>query len=281
VAGALWQLVLVPLRGEVQSLEGRLADGESAIARLSSTAVALAAVQKDVARLEVARDLVRGTPSGTLDLTGVVAAVHAAAADADLRVTSMTPRAATGGNPSREVSLSVDVEGRFRSLQRLLESLASNHRVWVVPDLVVQARKGEDATGAVHASMVITAHDLLTSDVPDQDLVWADAAAGDPFAGTAAPVNGPPPPEAEPVRRGLAAVSLSTVSVRGLTRGGGVALAILETGAKQSFTVRPADRLADSVVHHIDARGVVFVQEDREGHQTMVRKDVRGGVALP
>ena len=38
--------------------------------------------------------------------------------------------------------------------------------------------------------------------------------------------------------------------------------AILETSSRQSFVVRPLDRLADAIVHDIDASGVLFVQRN-------------------
>jgi hypothetical protein len=65
-------------------------------------------------------------------------------------------------------------------------------------------------------------------------------------------------------RSGLAAVAVADVVVRGITKAGANMLAILEAPNKQSFVVKPQDKLLDAAIKSIDATGVVFVEATGE-----------------
>ncbi|HWB30646.1 MAG TPA: hypothetical protein VG736_09105 [Vicinamibacterales bacterium] len=76
-------------------------------------------------------------------------------------------------------------------------------------------------------------------------------------------------------RTGLGGVSLNDVTIRGVIRAGTTMMAILEGPNKQSFTIRPKDRLFDATVVAVDADGVVFSQQAEGLGASQVRKSLR------
>jgi hypothetical protein len=76
-------------------------------------------------------------------------------------------------------------------------------------------------------------------------------------------------------RTGLGGVSLNDVTIRGVIRAGTTMMAILEGPNKQSFTIRPKDRLFDATVVTVDADGVVFSQQAEGLGASQVRKSLR------
>ena len=77
-------------------------------------------------------------------------------------------------------------------------------------------------------------------------------------------------------RRGLAALSLADVAVRGIVKNGATMLAIIEGPNKQSFVARTSDELLDASIASIDGAGVVFAQHVDTGMPpNHVRKSLR------
>jgi hypothetical protein len=76
-------------------------------------------------------------------------------------------------------------------------------------------------------------------------------------------------------RTGLGGLALNDVTVRGVIRAGTTMMAILEGPNKQSFTIRPKDRLFDATVVTVDADGVVFSQQAEGLGASQVRKSLR------
>lgn len=76
-------------------------------------------------------------------------------------------------------------------------------------------------------------------------------------------------------RTGLGNVALADVTVRGVIRSGSTIFAILEAANKQSFTVRPKDRLLDAVVLGIDTDGVTFADQTAGTTPSQVKKTLR------
>ena len=70
-------------------------------------------------------------------------------------------------------------------------------------------------------------------------------------------------------------VNSPDVTIRGVIRAGTTMMAILEGPNKQSFTIRPKDRLFDATVVAVDADGVVFSQQAEGLGASQVRKSLR------
>jgi hypothetical protein len=106
---------------------------------------------------------------------------------------------------------------------------------------------------------------------------YEDGGRRDPFASlvvmrraeTAAAADNRP-------RRGLAALALADIAVRGIVRNGATMLAIIEGPNKQSFVARASDELLDASIATIDGAGVVFAQHLDSGMPpNHVRKALR------
>jgi hypothetical protein len=96
---------------------------------------------------------------------------------------------------------------------------------------------------------------------------YDDGARRDPFVSLIQPKR-PTTTQALPGTRpptGLAALALSDVVVTGLVRSGTTMLAVLQGPDRRSFVAHEKDRLMDAVIKMIDARGVVFVEQDASG----------------
>jgi Tfp pilus assembly protein PilP len=108
---------------------------------------------------------------------------------------------------------------------------------------------------------------------------YDDGGRRDPFASLIAPrrtaAGAVAAPDGRP-RRGLSALSLADVAVRGVVRSGSVMMAILEGPNKQSFVARASDQLLDASIASIDAGGVVFNElSELGGSPNQVRKALR------
>jgi hypothetical protein len=106
---------------------------------------------------------------------------------------------------------------------------------------------------------------------------YEDGGRRDPFASlvvvrradTAASADSRP-------RRGLAALALADIAVRGIVKNGSTMLAIIEGPNKQSFVARASDELLDASIATIDGAGVVFAQHVDGGMPpNHVRKSLR------
>jgi hypothetical protein len=107
---------------------------------------------------------------------------------------------------------------------------------------------------------------------------YEDGGRRDPFASLIAPrrPTASVAVDASRGRTGLGSVALADVTVKGIVRSGSVMLAILEASNRQSFTVRPNDRLLDAHVRSIDGKGVVFAEQVGPGGPALqIRKPLR------
>jgi len=103
---------------------------------------------------------------------------------------------------------------------------------------------------------------------------YDDGGRRDPFGSLVLPKRTAVPAGEGRPRRGLAAVALNDVTVKGIVRSGSTMLAILESPGKQSFVTRVKDQLLDATVLTIERDGVIF--SDRSaGVATEIRKPLR------
>ena len=107
---------------------------------------------------------------------------------------------------------------------------------------------------------------------------YDDGGRRDPFASlvqTRRPTATVTLPNGRP-RRGLAAMALADVTVRGIVRNGSKMLAIIEGPNRQSYVARQSDQLLDATIESIDASGVVFAElVDGGMPPSHVRKSLR------
>jgi len=138
---------------------------------------------------------------------------------------------------------------------------------------------GASQTAAVPApALTVPAAIHVGSRVGDVPTGYDEGSRRDPFASlivakrVAAMASGA---DGSRARTGLSNVSLADVKVRGVIRSGTTIFAILEATNKQSFTVRPKDRLFDAVVISIDTDGVTFADQTAGMTPSQVKKTLR------
>jgi hypothetical protein len=114
------------------------------------------------------------------------------------------------------------------------------------------------------------------SRVGDLPTGYDDGGRRDPFASLIVPKRAiTAANDGTRARTGLGSVALNDVTIRGVIRAGTTMMAILEGPNKQSFTIRPKDRLFDATVVAVDADGVVFSQQAEGLGSSQVRKSLR------
>jgi hypothetical protein len=111
----------------------------------------------------------------------------------------------------------------------------------------------------------------------DASMTYDQAGRRDPFVSPVAAKTVVPPvaPQAPRRAHGLRGVTLADVSVKGIVRNRGVALAVLAVPGGKSFVARSLDRLADATIKAIELDGVVFAQETQDVAGAVATRDVR------
>jgi Tfp pilus assembly protein PilP len=74
---------------------------------------------------------------------------------------------------------------------------------------------------------------------------------------------------------GLQNLTVSDVTLRGITKVGTRFMAMIEGPDKKSYTVNAQDHLLDGFVKSVDAEGIVLVEQDAAGRGHEVRKALR------
>jgi hypothetical protein len=129
---------------------------------------------------------------------------------------------------------------------------------------------------AVPVAASVPASIPVGSRVGDVPTGYDDGGRRDPFASLIVPKRAVTAAnDGTRARTGLAGVALNDVTIRGVIRAGTTMMAILEGPNKQSFTIRPKDRLFDATVVTVDADGVVFSQQADGLGSSQVRKSLR------
>lgn len=236
------------------------------------SAVALAALEREIDRLTAAIRPSRDGLGARTDAASLFAELESAASGANVTLTAARPRRAPGGTPAGGatndgVSIEADMEGAFHDIGHFLTTLASSTHVMTVSELSMTSRP-ERVAGTI---VIVSAGGPAPASA-DVLAEYDDGGRRDPFAGVVVPATSPERAADVSRGKGLGATPLSDVIVRGVARAGARRLAILETAAKESFVVRTADRLADAIVREIDGTGVVFTQPRGRGEPAEVRK---------
>jgi hypothetical protein len=83
----------------------------------------------------------------------------------------------------------------------------------------------------------------------------------DPFLRVSTSSSSPKPLGALQRGDGLAAYTVNEISVRGVMRGGGMFIAIVQGPDKRSYVAHQGDRLADGFVRSVTSQGLVLVRD--------------------
>ena len=273
----LWYGIFGPLRNEIHQLEARLAGQTPLNQTAHVAAVILPVLEREILELERALGVLQDSSESGSDSNGLIADLQLAASDTRLRIAGLKPRADLIRESNAEQAVELAIEGTYHDVGRFLGRVSSSTRVMTAPEVSLTARQDNRGmkTAAV-GSVAILGFDLSAITVSDEGVHGYDSGGRrDPFDTLA-----PNEPSAVPAAvatggRGLAAVQLADVVVKGIARSGQQRLAILETSARRSFIVRPLDRLADSVVHDVGSSGVTFLSQGGRGGPTQLHKPIQ------
>lgn len=273
----LWYGVFGPLRDEIHELEARLADQIPLDQTVQVAAVIIPVLEREILELQAALDVLQHPSEPRPDPNGLIADLQVAATDSQLRIAGLKPRADLIRGPNTDRAIELAIEGTYHDVGRFLGRISSSTRVMTSPEVILTARREDHGmkAGAV-GSVAIVGFDLSPLNASEDEGAGYDSGGRrDPFENSVAREPSAIPAAAGTGGRGLAAVPLADVVVRGIARDGRQRLAILETSARRSFIVRPLDRLADAVVHDVGSSGVTFLGRHGRGGPTQVHKPVR------
>jgi type IV pilus assembly protein PilO len=156
--GAAWQVLIAPERAAIVARRDRLTVLTADVTRATQAAQRLPIVQKQVAALEAELLVTTAVLPDEKDAQDVLRGLHVLASDANLSISSFTPKPVTDRTQYSEWPIEVGLEGGFHDLGRFFERVASESRLISVSNLHLKVNPGAAGgrRGLVLASCVAT-----------------------------------------------------------------------------------------------------------------------------
>lgn len=156
--GAAWQVLIAPERADVAVRREQLATLTADVARATQAAQRLPALQRQVAALEAELLTTTAVLPDEKDAQEVLRGLHILASDANLSISSFTPKAVTDRTQYSEWPIEVGLEGGFHDLGRFFDRVAAESRLISVSNLHLKVNPGVAGgrRGLVLASCVAT-----------------------------------------------------------------------------------------------------------------------------
>lgn len=156
--GAAWQVLIAPERAVVAERRERLTVLTADVARVAQAAQRLPAVQREVAALEQELLATTAVLPDEKDAQEVLRGLHLLASDANLSISSFTPKSVTDRTQYSEWPIEVGLEGGFHDLGRFFDRVAAESRLISVSNLHLRVNPGSAGgrRGLVLASCVAT-----------------------------------------------------------------------------------------------------------------------------
>lgn len=156
--GAAWQVLIAPERAAIVARRDRLTVLTADVARATQAAQRLPVVQKQVVALEAQLLITTAVLPDEKDAQDVLRGLHLLASDANLSISSFTPKAVTDRTQYSEWPIEVGLQGGFHDLGRFFDRVASESRLISVSNLHLKVNPGAAGgrQGMVLASCVAT-----------------------------------------------------------------------------------------------------------------------------
>ena len=163
--GAAWQVLLGPDLASLEQRRERLAVVTQDVARATQTAQRLPEVQREVADLELALQRTTAVLPDEKDAQEVLRGLHGLASEANLSLSSFTPKPVTERAQYAEWPIEVGLEGGYHDLGRFFDAVAAQSRLISVSNLhlKVNPQMAGSKRGLVLASCVATTFVFETS----------------------------------------------------------------------------------------------------------------------
>lgn len=154
---AAWQVLLSPDLQGVQERRDRLAVVSADLARAEETARRLPEIQQEVADLELALSRTTAILPDEKDAQEVLRGLHALASEANLSLSSFTPKPVADRPQYTEWPIEVGLEGGYHDLGHFFDRVAAESRLISVSNLHLKVNPQASATrGQVLASCTAT-----------------------------------------------------------------------------------------------------------------------------
>jgi Tfp pilus assembly protein PilP len=132
-----------------------------------------------------------------------------------------------------------------------------------------------DFGSLVLLSMASAAADIPAQTTPGDTYVYQPAGRRDPFVNVL--VTGNAEPTRVPARRGdgIAGLTVSEISIRGVMQSGQTFLAMIQGPDGKSHMIRAGDKFLDGAVKAITLQGLVIIQDVNDPLSLEKRREVR------
>jgi type IV pilus assembly protein PilO len=168
--GAAWQVLIGPMRTEIEGIELRLSQVEAEVQKVRLVAMKLPRAQQEVNDLETALREMQAVIPEEKDPQDVLRHLHELASESAVDIATFKPRAIVTKAQYTEWPIELGLEGSYHDLGRFFDRIASVPRLMSVVDLQIRTKARPNARGSISASCVATTYvfqkDELSGDLP-------------------------------------------------------------------------------------------------------------------
>jgi type IV pilus assembly protein PilO len=155
VAGA-WQVLISPLRIELETQNARMAKVEADVARVQAMANKLPQYQREVRALEVALRETMAVIPDERDPQDVLRNLHELASESTLDLATFTPKPVVAKTQYSEWPLQLGIEGTYHDLGRFFARVAAMARLMSVSDMTIKTPTRPGAKGTIAVQCLAT-----------------------------------------------------------------------------------------------------------------------------
>jgi type IV pilus assembly protein PilO len=164
--GGAWQVILGPMRTELDDRRSHLENLEGRVAAAQVVAAKLPAAEREVRDLEVALRETTAVIPEEKDPQDVLRHLHDLASQSLLNIASFTPKPIVTKAQYSEWPIELGFEGGFHDLGVFFDRIASMSRLMSISDLQIKTRQRPNARGSISATCVATTFVFKKDGVP-------------------------------------------------------------------------------------------------------------------
>lgn len=147
--GAAWQVLIAPDRAELATRRARLVVVMTDVDRATLTAQRLPAVKRQVAMLEAQLHQTTAVLPDEKDAQVVLRGLNALASEANLNISTFTPKPVAEREKYTEWPIEVGLEGGYHDLSRFFDRVAEDSRLISVSNLHLKANSVAGGRGGL------------------------------------------------------------------------------------------------------------------------------------
>ena len=151
-----WQVAIGPLRAELSSRAAKLDSLQAEVARAKAVAGQLSSVEHDVKALEAALVETTAVLPDEKDPQDVLRNLHELASEAELDISSFTPKPIATKAQYSEWPIELGLEGGYHDLGRFFDRVATMSRLMSVSNLHIKTKVKPTGRGSVVVSCTAT-----------------------------------------------------------------------------------------------------------------------------